>query len=226
MSGITVRVDVKEATRLLNDVARRQVPYAAARAVNALAFEVMRTERAAMPHIFDHPRPFTERGTVVLQKASKSNPTAIIGLRPEVEKYLEPYEFGGHHVLPSKKGILNNPKNLPLDAYGQVRPGTMARLAAARTAPVGTGKKRRGRGTIPAGSVFNGPPKNHPNSGDGFWMRVTLNGVRHLVLLTRKGDDLLVHKHLNFRVRATQLVNARFTQVLSAELERALASAR
>ena len=64
----------------------KQVPYAMAQAVNALAFQVQRAEKAALSEVFSHPRPFTQR-SVLVKKATKARPTAVVYIRPEVAAY-------------------------------------------------------------------------------------------------------------------------------------------
>ena len=197
MIRISVSADVRRLTATLDDIARRQVPYAKAQAINALAFEVQRAERAAIPSVFKNPRPFTRNG-VLVAKATKASPTATVYMRAEVAKYLAPYEFGGKHELPGR--ALLNPKRISLDQYGQLTRTTTQRLTA--------------RPNVFVGRVGN---------VNGFWQRMKGDKLK---LLIRFGDAIEVHKRLEFRARGQALLSQRFAVVFGEAMQRALATMR
>ncbi len=197
MINISVRTDVQRLSASLDDLACRQVPYAAAVAVNDLAFQALRAERDAIPTVFRNPRPFTRRG-VVVTKATKGNPVATVSMRPEIATYLAPYEFGGKHELPSK--ALLNPKGIRLDQYGQISRTATRTLSASP-------------------KVFAGQVRGV----HGFWRRLR---DHRLKLLLRFGDALVVRKHLGFRLRAVALVRAEFPAAFNRAMARALATMR
>jgi hypothetical protein len=134
MVAISVSADIEQAIKGLNAFATKQIPFAAAVAINDVAFQVRKAEIDAIPKVFKKPRPFTTNSTQV-DKATKSNPSAETFIRPEVSKYLSPYEFGGQHVLPGK--ALLNPIHQSVDAFGQLRKGAPKRLAARKDVFVG-----------------------------------------------------------------------------------------
>jgi hypothetical protein len=197
MITISVQTDIKRATAALNDIAKKQIPFASAQAVNALAFEVQKAERANMGSVFAHPRPFTQN-SVFVDKATKAHPTATIFVRPEVAKYLSPFERGGVHVLPGK--ALLDPKNIRLDQYGQLPKGAMQRLTARPDVFVGK----------VAGVM-------------GVWQRMKNHSLK---LMVRFGIALPVHKSLGFTAKAEALVKSRFTAVFNQALAKAIASAK
>ena len=204
MPTVRLSADVRRVERQLSDIARKQLPFAVAKAVNDVAFQVQRAERDNLKRVLKNPRPFTQR-SVVVEKATKARPTATVKIRPEVARYLAPYEFGGTHELPGK-GLLN-PKGVRLDQYGQLTRGKVKTLAAQRNVFVGTVQTEKG------------PVK-------GFWQRAGGRKGGRLKLLVRFGEALPVTKRLNFRVTAQDAAKRAFPAALRAALDRALATAR
>ena len=193
---INVAADCRRAATALTDLQQRQIPYASALAVNDLAFQVREAEIATIPSVLRNPRPFT-RKSVQVDKASKGNLTAKVFIRPEVAKYLAPYEFGGKHVLPSR--ALLNPKSIRLDQYGQLGRTAIARLVAKP-------------------NVFKG----QVHGVRGFWQR--LKGDR-LKLLIRFGDAVEVRKRLEFASRGEAIVRKTFPTAFRNALAKAIGSA-
>lgn len=203
---ITLKIDTHAATKALTEAARKQIPFAMAKAVNQIAFEVQRAERAAMTEVFAHPRPFTQK-SVLVTKATKASPIATVFIKPEVAKYLAPYEFGGKHELPGKGTILLNPKNIRLDQYGQIR-----------GKPRAIGDKA---------NVFAGVVQTKSGPVWGFWQRMKgKRGGPRLKLLARSGEALTVKKRLGFDQTARVIVAKDAGRVFEAALDAALRSAR
>lgn len=74
---ISIQVESKHVTDALNDVARRQMPFALARTLTAVAGDVQAHLKRQLPVAFDRPTPFTERG-IFMQRAEKTNLTATV----------------------------------------------------------------------------------------------------------------------------------------------------
>ena len=207
-AGLTIRVsaDIKRVTRGLDAAARKQIPFATARAVNDVAFDVMRAERANLVKVLAHPRPFTQRSVGVPSKAAKGKPTATVAVRPEVARYLAPYETGGQHHMPGRGIALVVPKAVRLDQYGQLRgrPSTL-------------GNRR---------NVFVGTVQTKDGSVNGFWQRVGGKQGGRLKLLARFEDALPVKKRLGFQAVALREVKAKLPTALRTQLAKALATAR
>lgn len=230
MIGISVKSDLKKLTRSLSDLAAKQVPFAKAQAINATAKRVQVAETENIRKTFKSPTPFTQ-SSVAIKRATKASPTAIVYVRDIAAKYLQPYETGGVHVLPGL--ALLNPKNIPLNAYGQL--------------PRGIVDKLKGRPDVFIGAVRlkNGDTIN------GIWQRptdtkrVTLLNARgkrlgklnrlkstddnprgKLKLLIRFGDALPVKKQLNYGKRAREIVNRYLAQDFDAALKKAMATAK
>jgi hypothetical protein len=217
MLGISVKADVARTVRGLNNIAKSQLPQAIKLALDDVAEQAKIAERANIQKVFKHPRPFTVNSPAV-KRATKQNLTAIVYVRDKTAKYLEPYEFGGVHVLPGT--ALLNPKDIRLDQYGQLTKGTPARLKANPEVFVATikgitgfWKRYRVRGRDAQGK----PAKN--KRGEAIW-------VNKVKLLLRFGDALPVKEHLDFRVRALAVVKANFVQAFKTAVAKTIATAR
>ena len=166
-----------------------------------------------------------------IKRATKGNPTAIVYVRDIAAKYLQPYETGGVHVLPGL--ALLNPKNIPLNAYGQLPRGILDKL--------------KGRPDVFIGAV-------RLKNGDtisGIWQRPTdtkrvtllnargkrlgkLNRLKRtddnprgkLKLLIRFGNVLPVKKQLNYGKQARVIVNRYLAHDFDVALKKALATAK
>lgn len=204
MVAISVHADVAKAVKGLGAFASKQVPFATALALNDVAFQVRTSETAAIRQVLTSPRPFTAK-SVQVNKAAKASLVAQVFIRPEVARYLDPFEFGGKHVLPGK--ALLNPVHQGVDAFGQLVKGTARRLAARPDVFVGT-----------------------VNGHSGFWQRLSPAVARRtgerLRLLIAFGRDENVHKHLGFIERGSALVAKQMLPAMRRALVKALASAR
>jgi hypothetical protein len=210
---IKVTFDTRAVRRMLSDLQAKQIPFATATALNDVAFKVQRAERVAIPQVFNKPRPFTQR-SVLVTKATKANLTSTVFIRSEVASYLDPYEFGGLHVVPGK--LLLDPIALRLDQYGQLTRTQVGKLNAAANDP--------NSGTF-LGTVHN---------IYGYWQRVGSGmitkrgnlrqlGLRLLAKLEQPGS---VKEHLNFTSRGEDLGVKELPDAFTAAMGRALATAR
>lgn len=206
MVGISVKADIKACVASLNNIARKQIPFATKTALNDVAYQVQRAEAANIVAVFKNPRPFTKRATLV-DEATKLKPwKAVVRIRDEVATYLMPYEFGGLHVLPGPE--LLNPKSISLDQYGQLRRNAIKRLAARK-------------------NVFFATIRGVT----GFWLRppsIPGKGQKRgqLKLLLRFGDALPVTQHLNFHAVGIAVVKATFVAAFKKAMANAIATAK
>ena len=218
----SVKVETGAATRMLTELQRKQIPFAASRALNQVAFELQLHERLSIKQTFKTPRPFTQRSVLVTQ-ARKTNLSATVFIRPEVARYLAPYEFGGVHVVPGKAQLV--PINLRLDQYGQLTKATLAKLNEA------SHEKDSG--------VFFG----RVGKTVGYWMRLkppaapttkrrgkTIYGPvkppPRLKLLGEIEHPVEVHGHLDFEKTAREIVHDNWPDAFERAIASALASAR
>lgn len=203
---ISVHGDVKALRRKLSHLAEKQVRFATAQALTALAKEVKDAEAKNIAKTFNNPKSFT-RNSLGVQGARKDTLTAKVYMKPIAARYLSPYEDGGLHALPGR--ALLNPKNVKLDRNGQLPRKLLARLKARP-------------------DVFIGKVKSKSGEVNGVWQRIPAKKGHpaHLKLLIRFGDALPVAKRLNYRSNAEALVRRRFNAVFGAALAKAIASAR
>lgn len=203
---ISVRSNVKEISKSLSALAYKQLDFATATALTALAKEVQAAEKANIQHTFKHPKPFTVNA-VGVKGATKTSLEARVFIRPIAAKYLQPYETGGLHVLPGR--ALLNPKDIKLNQYGQLSRGAMQRLKA-------------------RSDIYIGIIKTQHGDVNGVWQRTKASkgNPSRLKLLLRFGDALPVDKRLEYFARAKALVGRRFNPVFGAAMAKAIATAR
>jgi hypothetical protein len=213
-----IKINTMQATQALA-AAAKQIPFATAVALNDLAFQVQRGEIAAMSNeVFEHPRPFTARSTRVI-KADKVRQRAMVYVRPEVAKYLAPYEFGGIHVLPGK--ALLKPVDIGIDQYGQLPKNTMQALKARQDIYIGPIKTKSGviNGVWQRLAITRaGKDRRHRLAGGGVY-DATQGALR---LLIRFGNAIEVKKRLDFAGRATAIVAAGARAAFASAIIRAL----
>ena len=65
----TIEADFNAADRLLSDLGRKQLPFAAAMTLNDVAADVKEDEARGIEETFDRPTPYTKRG-LYLRRAS------------------------------------------------------------------------------------------------------------------------------------------------------------
>ncbi|MBU9502835.1 hypothetical protein KTE68_22040 [Burkholderia multivorans] len=214
MAGVlTIRVtsNARDVYRGLNDLVRKQLPFAIAQGINRTAQRVAEAEVKNLEDTLDNPSPFTRR-SVGIKRARKNDPTAVVLMKDIAASYLQPYEVGGVHKLNSR--ALLNPKNIRLNQYGQLPRGTLAMLKGRPDIFIGAVKTA-------SGETINGVWQRPTNTA-----RVSLlnargkrlgklnkldasknNGRGQLKLLIRFGDALPVKKRLNWGARAQQIVD-------------------
>lgn len=123
--------DIRKATALLDDVQRKQIPFASSVALNNTAAEVQEALRQGTSK-FDRPKPLTQKGTY-LKRSTKLNLVAEVGLKQRssggpVDEYLQAEIDGGHRADKRSEILLRRAGLLP--AGFQTRPGSGARLDA------------------------------------------------------------------------------------------------
>jgi hypothetical protein len=220
----TVTIDSKATRAALANLAK-QIPYAAATAVNDLAFQVQRAELAGIKSTFTNPRPFTQR-SVLVDRANKATLSATVHVRPEVAKYLAPYETGGVHVLPGKGTIALDPVDAKVDQYGQLPKGTVKRLTAQSNVFVGPVTTKSGAtltGVWERLDITRTGNVRRKRRGRGRIYDATHGALKLLVLF---GGALPVNKSLGFMKRGAAVVAANAPAAFERAIAKALATAR
>lgn len=214
---IDVEKDLRRVTASL-DAFAKQIPFATTTALNMLGKRVQVAERAEIKKEFPTATPFTI-GAVGLLKARKDSLQSIIFVRDIAAAYLLPYLEGGRHFLNSR--ALLNPKNVPLNQYGNLSKNRLATLKA-------------------RSDVFIGAVKTKHGTINGVWQRVAAVTARnatktrkarvakaaHLKLLIRFGDALPVKQHLAWGSTAAKIVAANFDKDFGKAMAMAIATAK
>ena len=109
--NINVKSDIKQVTRYLSRVQKKQIPFAAARALQIVGKAAQQEVKKEISRVIDRPTPFTRNATqvwgyrpgikITSLSTLKRNPTVTVMLRDEASggtapaKYLEPLLTGG-----------------------------------------------------------------------------------------------------------------------------------
>lgn len=137
MITVDVRHNIKEVTKWLDDIQRRQLPYAISRALTETAKAVKKDLTALMEKEFDRPTRYT-LNSLFMQGATKNNLQAVVWLKDTggstpASKYLGPQIYGGDRNLKRFESALKKIGILPdgmmivpgagaqLDQHGNMR---------------------------------------------------------------------------------------------------------
>ena len=135
---ITIRAEgMKEVLAYLDDIKKRQLPFAVSKALNMTAKSVQAELNSTMKSVFDRPIPFT-LNSIYIKPSTKDNLSVEVGHKDWAAKgtaageYLKPHIFGGNrsfkrserrygeYIMPSKFA--------PLDQYGNITKGKMTQI--------------------------------------------------------------------------------------------------
>lgn len=137
MITISVKHNIDDVVRNLNDQFRNQVPFATAKALTLTAKSVQAGMRTEMASVFDRPKPYTLGGTYITP-ATKANQVATVGIKDQASggraqaKYLASQISGGARRMAGYEVVLQKIGLLPsgwravpaagakLDRYGNM----------------------------------------------------------------------------------------------------------
>lgn len=206
MFTLSVKADIRKVAKSLDDLARKQLPFATAQAINATAEKVRLAERDNMSKVLDAPTPFTQNA-IAIKRATKSNQVALVYVKPIAAAYLLPYEIGGTNKLNSK--ALLKPVGAKVNQYGNLPRNLVKRLSS-------------------RSNVFVGKVQTKAGLVDGVWQRTkkTRGKRAGLKLMVKFEDAHAVRQRLDFRGVGKRVVGATFPRELDAAVAKALATAR
>lgn len=145
MLTINLQQDINRLTRSLDDLTRKQVPFATALALTRTAQDVRKAIKDEFPRVFDRPTPWT-MNSLFLKPATKKRQEARVWLKDYASKgipatkYLGPQIFGGARNFKRFEKALQRVGILPpgmiavpgdaakLDAYGNMSRGQIIQL--------------------------------------------------------------------------------------------------
>lgn len=236
MFNVNFSRDLARFQRTLNDVGKKQYPFAAAVALTKTAQDVHAAEKASMQDVFDRPTKFA-LNSLFVKPATKSRLFAHVFFRefaakgtPAV-KFLGPQVFGGKRrikraekalqhagLLPQGKAAVPG-KSVKLDQYGNMRPGQITRILSALRASSDATQNRSGKTRTP---YFVGAPGGAP---EGVWRRIGRRGKRIEPVMIFI-DVPSYEKRLPFHETAVKVSRANFPSHFKTSFEGAMRTAR
>lgn len=219
MIRISVRSDYQRLGHRLDNFERRQLPFAAARALTATAKAAQEAVEKALHEAFDRPTPFTQKA-IATKSATKANLSAEVFAKPIQVKYLGLQERGG--TRRPKKRALVNPAGVKLNQYGNIPAKTLARLKKRKDVFIGTVNGVGGLWQRPArGKRRDGTYETKGNT------QGKANGSRTgLTLLMRFAGPMPVKPHPFFMPAIAEVAKRDFPRRLRDALAEALRTAR
>jgi len=121
---VTMSVDLRTFRRSLDEIGRKQMPFATALALNDTAEDVEEAWELELEEKLDRPTPFTKRG-IYKRRATKSRLTAEVGFKTIQAGYLK-YQMQGGVRRPKGRALLV-PAKTRLNKYGNMPKGSVAR---------------------------------------------------------------------------------------------------
>lgn len=119
--------DVKKFSKSLRSLANKQIPFAAAKAINDTMFDVYRAEGKALGKFIDRPRPFTTKAYKVV-KADKRRLAAYLKTKQIQEGYLQWAVYGGQRAPKKTANVV--PVEQRVNQYGNMPRGAVKRMLA------------------------------------------------------------------------------------------------
>lgn len=231
MIRIDVKADVRKLRAELDDFAKRQVRFATAQALNAVAKAGIEAERQAMSRDLDRPRPFTTQQGLRLKSARKDDLEAAIAIPPIQSRYLAPEIEGGLQVLPGSSRAILRPINQATDQYGNLPRNLLSRLKGRPDIFIGTVKTKSGpvdgvwqRIIVSAGGTA--VPTHIRHRGTWLAGQRATNERHSLRLLIRFSDPIPVKTRYPFGQAAIATVKRMFPGELRRQLALAIRTAR
>ena len=224
--------------RALIDLARDQVPFAAARALNDCAKAAAAEVNREMPEVFDRPTPFTDRAAGVAARATKGSLAAEVTLRPIQAEYLLHEEVGGtrtpaENTRKKAKALLLPGRQTPRDQFGNIPAGTLSRIkrdltktaeAARQERQGGRSKGKRARSNaVPQRDrgVFYVPKAGHAQLAGGFYQRLPGHRITRLTVFE---PETHYTPRLGYHARVEQTVRSTWPTAFQKRLAEAMAS--
>jgi hypothetical protein len=193
--------NIKEVERGLSDVARRQIPFATALAINEVLGDIRKNWEKRLRKSLDRPTPFTMKAFAV-RRATKRSLTGMVFAKDVQAAYLQWLEDGGTRA-PKRRAILV-PVGQRLNKYGNMPRGAVAR-------------------TLASPKVFSGKPKGARRPA-GIWRRAQNN--TQLELQVVYADRAKYAPRLMLVAGAIKTATARLPDAMLRAMRRAVNSAR
>lgn len=226
-----VDVDLNSAVAQVDDLHKRQIPFAAKNALNKLAARVIEAEKEEMKAVFSNPIAWTLNSLFIRQYADKSNLLAIVDFKDgaggrSAGKYLQAQIAGGgrqakavenffvaHGLMPADHKIVPS-DSVRLDRHGNIT------LSAFRAMVRGVGDGTHFALLKPHGKLVPGLYRRKKRKKK---TRGSKPKVEALLIYVGKAD---YNKRLRYFETAKEVVAAEGRQIFAAELAAAIKTAR
>ena len=224
---INIRTNIRAFEKKVSALAFKQLPFATAQALTALAVDVQAAEQVNEKKVLDRPRPFTT-GAIGVRKANKSRMEAVVFVRDITAAYLEPYQFGGKNKLNSKALLKPVDAVQDLDQFGNLPRNFLRKLRGRPDIFVGTVQTKAGavNGVWQRDTSVDVELPLFTRGGKLRQAKARRNTSGRLVLLVKFTDAHPVKQFLDWFKVAERTVARNFNRRMGAALARAIASAR
>jgi hypothetical protein len=114
---INIDSDIKGMIKHLDNLQKKQIPFATAKALTMTAKDAQEATKKAMIKKLDRPTPFTLRG-VAIERATKQSQAARVFIKDIQDEYLRWQIEGGTRKARNKALLI--PENIKLNKYGNM----------------------------------------------------------------------------------------------------------
>ena len=214
---ISVKADVKDLTRKLNR-AKRQIPFAIKRGLDATAFDLQRNLKDTLPKYVHNPVAYTKAG-IQVEKAKKDDLTAKVGFASRSfgraigsitqAEYMKRLIEGGIRLPKNKVIPVPYPKNQKPNKAGNIPRGRINKML---------GDKEK---------FFSGEPKGAKKEGGaGIWKRQGKGKKQKIKMMIAYEEQTEYQKSYPFQSLALNFVRKHFRKNLDDAIGYALKTAR
>ena len=213
---ISVKADVKDLTRKLNR-AKRQIPFAIKRGLDATAFDLQRNLKDTLPKYVHNPVAYTKAG-IQVEKAKKDDLTAKVGFASRSfgraigsitqAEYMKRLIEGGIRLPKNKVIPVPYPANQKPNKAGNIPRGRINKML---------GDKEK---------FFSGEPKGAKKEGGaGIWKRQGKGKKQKIKMMIAYEEQTEYQKSYPFQSLALNFVRKHFRKNLDQAIDYALKTA-
>lgn len=224
---IKFNIDLTQFTKAMDDIAKRQIPFATSKALNTVASIAKDDLKKEIQKDFDRPTAFTQNSLYV-KYSNKRNLVAEVGVKPIAARYLIQHVRGGSRLRKKVEGAIGGAGRIaapwaipaggvPVTAGGNVTKATYGKILAAMQGQPPPGKK--GKRKLAA-----------------YWLGVRKGETKPFGIMTRKGRNVKLALAFSktpqyskrFKVAETVMgtMKKNFVDVFRIELQKAIGNAR
>lgn len=225
--SINVKTNIDAFSKKNTALASKQLPFATAQALTAIAQSVVAAEQVNEQRVLDRPRPFTT-GAIGVIRANKARMEATVFVKDITAAYLEPYQFGGPNKLNGRALLKPVEAVKDLDQFGNLPRNFLKKLKGRKDIFIGTIQTKVGpiSGVWQRDSSVDVELPLATRTGKIRVAKARLNTSGRLVLLVKFTDAHKATQYLDWFKVAERAVAKSFNREMGKALGRAIASAR